>query len=44
MPANKSGKRIDATVKELWRAMLLERKQALPAADFVDRYYDAARN
>lgn len=35
-------KLIDATVKEVWHEILQKQKKELAAADFVDRYYDAA--
>lgn len=35
-------KLIDETLKDIWRAILLNRKQELTTVEFVDRYYDAA--
>ena len=41
--AEEQGKRIDSAVRQLWRTVLEDRKQKLPPAEFVERYYAVAR-
>ena len=41
--AEEQGKRIDSAVRQLWRAVLEDRKHKMPPAAFVERYYVVAR-
>ena len=41
--AEEQSKLIDATVRQLWRTVLENRKTTMAAAEFVDRYYTVAR-
>jgi hypothetical protein len=41
--ADEQGRRIDSVLKEVWRARLLREKQQLPAARFVEDYFEAAK-
>lgn len=41
--AEEQSKRIDGAVRQLWRAVLEDRKATMPPAEFVERYYAVAR-